>query len=215
MPCAIIFNGFLCYPGLFRRYLDPMKSYFMRSVFTMAIVLMAGFIGHRVITHMETKSQATAIVPLQKEEGANAWIQGFSYRQTKSGSTKLVVTADQAKVFDAEHKAKLQVVTVKLFDQAFQKEQMQITSEEGVMNTSSNDFELISHNEKTVITFESGYRVFSDKLSWKEDAQQISTADPVVIQGDGLVITGTGLVGDVEKNEFRLLNNVRAEVESP
>ena len=67
-----------------------------------------------------------------------------------------MVTADQAKVFDDEHKAKLQAVTVKLFDQAFQKEQMQITSEEGVMNTSSNDFELLSHNEKTVMTFESG-----------------------------------------------------------
>jgi LPS export ABC transporter protein LptC len=65
------------------------------------------------------------------------------------------------------------------------------------------------------MTFESGYRVFSDTLSWKEDVQQIYTADPVVIQGDGLVITGTGLVGDVATNEFRLLNNVRAEVESP
>ena len=192
-----------------------MKTYLMRSVLTMVIVIMAGFIGHRVITHMETKSQATAIVPFQEQQGADAWIQGFSYRQTKSGATKWMVTADQAKVFDAEHKAKLHAVTVKLFDQAFQKEQMQITSEEGVMNTSSNDFELLSHNEKTVMTFESGYRVFSDTLSWKEDVQQIYTADPVVIQGDGLVITGTGLVGDVAKNEFRLLNNVRAEVESP
>ena len=65
-----------------------------------------------------------------------------------------------------------------------------------------------------MITFEDGYQVFTDKLSWKEEARQLYTADPVVIKSEGLVITGTGLVGDVEKNEFRLLNNVRAEVSS-
>ena len=83
------------------------------------------------------------------------------------------------------------------------------------MNTSSNDFDLISHDEKTVMTFEAGYQVFSDSLKWKEEAQQIHTEDPVVIRGDGLVITGTGLIGDVERNEFQLLHNVRAEVSSP
>jgi lipopolysaccharide export system protein LptC len=65
------------------------------------------------------------------------------------------------------------------------------------------------------MTFEGGYQVFTDKLVWKEDIRQILTEDPVVIQGNGLEITGTGLVGDVDKNEFQLLNNVRAKVVSP
>ena len=65
------------------------------------------------------------------------------------------------------------------------------------------------------MTFEAGYQVLSNRLTWKEDARQIRTEDPVVIQGNGLVITGTGLIGDVEKNEFQLLHNVRAEVSSP
>lgn len=176
---------------------------------------MAVFIAQRVITHMETKSRATASVPLEEQQGADAWIQGFSYHQTKSGATKWVVTADQAQVFDDEHSAKLQAVKVQLFDQDFKKEQMVITSEEGIMNTSNNDFDLISHNEKTVMTFETGYQVFSDSLRWTEETQQIHTEDYVVIQSEGLVITGTGLIGDVEKNEFRLLHNVRAEMSSP
>jgi len=163
---------------------------------------------------MQAKSQATATVSIQEQQGADAWIQGFSYHQTRSGLTKWVVTADQAQVFDDEHVAKLENVKVRLFDQTFQKEQMLITSEKGVMNTSSNDFELISHHKKTVMTFEDGYQVFTNNLIWKEDAGKIYADDFVVIQGDGLVITGVGLVGDVEKNEFRLLNNVRAEVSS-
>ncbi len=152
---------------------------------------------------------------LQEQQGADAWIQGFSYRQTRSGATKWVVTADQAQVFDDEHIAKLQAVKVQLFDQTFQKEQMLITSEKGVLDTSSHDFDLVSQDKKTVISFESGYQVFSDSLSWKEDARQIHTEDTVVIQGDGIVITGTGLIGDAEKHEFQILHNVRAEVSSP
>jgi LPS export ABC transporter protein LptC len=192
-----------------------MKTYLVRSILTLSIIGMAVFVGQRVITHMETRSQATASVPLQEQQGADAWIQGFSYHQTRSGATKWVVTAEQAKVFDDEHVAKLQTVKVQLFDRDFQKEQMVITSEHGVMNTASNDFDLMSQHTKTVMSFESGYQVFSDRLTWKEEARQIQTDDQVVIQGGGMVITGTGLIGDAEKNEFQLLHNVRAEVSSP
>lgn len=199
----------------FQIHVGPMKTYVIRSILALTIILMAVFIGERVINHMEARSQAIASVPFQEQQGANAWIQGFSYHQTRSGATKWVVTADQAKVFDDEHKATLQAVKVQLFDQDFHKEKMVITSEEGTMNTASNDFELVSHNEKTVMSFESGYQVFSDRLIWKEEDRQISTDDAVVIRAAGMVITGTGLLGDAEKNAFQILHNVRAEVSSP
>jgi LPS export ABC transporter protein LptC len=192
-----------------------MQFYGTRAILTLLVLGMAGFIGYRVVNHMQTRSQETTSVTLEEQQGADAWIHGFTYRQTRSGSTKWVVNADQAKVFDKEHVAKLETVQVRLFDSAFQKEQLRITSEEGVMNTSNNDFELVSKNEKTVITFESGFQVFSDKLTWNEQARQIYTTDQVTIKGDGLIITGTGLEGDVDKNEFHLLKDVRAEVVSP
>jgi LPS export ABC transporter protein LptC len=192
-----------------------MQWYGTRSLLTLTVLGMAVFIGHRVMTHMQTLSQETTLVTIDEQQGADAWIQGFSYRQTRSGKTKWVVNAEQARVFEKDHLAKLQTVQVRLFDGTFQQEQLLITSEEGVMNTSSNDFELMSKNEKTVMTFESGYQVFSDVLTWSEKTRQIHTADPVTIRGNGLVITGTGLAGDVDNNEFRLLENVRAEVSSP
>jgi LPS export ABC transporter protein LptC len=187
----------------------------MRAFLTLLVLGMAVFIGYRVINHMQTRSQETTSVSLEEQQGADAWIHGFTYRQTRSGSTKWVVNANQAKVFDKEHVARLQTVQVRLFDGEFQNEQLNITSEEGVMNTSSNDFELVSKNEKTVMTFEAGYKVFSDRLIWNEQARQIHTTDQVTIKGDGLIITGTGLEGDVDKNEFHLLKNVRAELVSP
>ncbi len=192
-----------------------MKAYIIRSVLTISVIALIVFVADRVVIHMQARSAATASVPTQEQQGADAWIQGFSYHQTRSGASKWVVTADQAKVFDEKHTAELREVKVQLFDQDFEKEQMHIVSDEGVMNTVSNDFDLVSQNQKTIMTFEAGYQVFSDRLTWKEDARQIQTEDSVVIRADGLVITGTGLIGDIQKKEFQLLHNVRAEVSSP
>lgn len=192
-----------------------MKIFEIRALLTVLIVAMAAFIGYRVINHMQSQGQAITNVTLEEQEGVDAWIQGFTYRQTKSGSTKWLVTADQAKVFEEEHLARLQEVQVRLFDRDFEREQLVIHSEQGVMNTSTNDFDLVSQEQKTVMTFDSGYQVFSDRLTWVEKSRELYTTDPVVIRGEGLKITGIGLKGNVDSKEFRLLANVRAEVSSP
>jgi len=173
------------------------------------------FIGFKVVGHMQSKGQNVTNVTLEEQEGADAWIQGFSYRQTRSGSTRWVVTANQAKVFEEEHLARLQDVQVQLFDGDFQREQLVITSEKGIMNTSTNDFDLVSEKDQTVMTFNSGYQVYSDRLTWVEQARQFQTTDPVMIRGDGLTITGVGLMGKVDSKEFQVLANVRVEVTSP
>ena len=167
-----------------------------------------------LVASCKQKASQRLLSPQRNSKGQMLGFKGFPIVQTRAGSTKWIVKADQAQVFDQEQVARLKNVNVQLFDQAFKHEQMVITSQEGIMHTSSNDFELISHDEKTVMTFEDGSQVFTDKLTWKEEVRQIFADERVMIKGEGLVITGIGLVGDVEKNEFRLLNNVRAEVSS-
>ena len=192
-----------------------MKLLEIRSILTLSILGMTLFIGFKVVGHMQSKGQNVTNVTLEEQEGADAWIQGFSYRQTRSGSTRWVVTANQAKVFEEEHLARLQDVQVQLFDGDFQREQLVITSEKGIMNTSTNDFDLVSEKDQTVMTFDSGYQVYSDRLTWVEQARQFQTTDPVMIRGDGLTITGVGLMGKVDSKEFQVLANVRVEVTSP
>lgn len=183
-----------------------------RIFLILMFLAMAFFIGNRMNSFMQVRSQESTSVMSDEYQKADAWIQGFSYRQTQSGATKWIVNADQAQVFDNEHMAKLQTVQVRLYDADFQKEELLITSEEGEINTETNNFELMSNNQRTIMTFDSGYQVFSDRLAWSEKTRKIYTPDPVTIQGDGLMITGTGLAGDMEKDEFHLLKNVRAEV---
>ncbi|MGD9852520.1 MAG: LPS export ABC transporter periplasmic protein LptC [Nitrospirales bacterium] len=192
-----------------------MKLFAIRSFLTLGIVGLTFFIGYKVVGHMQSKGQEATIVTLDEQQGADAWIQGFSYRQTRSGTTRWVVTADQAKVFEEDHLARLQDVQVRLFDGDFQTEQLVITSDTGIMNTSTNDFDLVGEKDKTVMTFDSGFQVLSDRLRWVEQARELKTSDPVIIKGDGLTITGVGLTGKVDTKEFQVLANVRAEVFSP
>ncbi|MGE3937291.1 MAG: LPS export ABC transporter periplasmic protein LptC [Nitrospirales bacterium] len=192
-----------------------MKLFDMRSLLTLGILGLTLFIGYKVVGHIQSKGQEATMVTLEEQQGADAWIQGFSYRQTRSGTTKWVVTADQAKVFEEEHLARLQDVQVRLFDEDFHKEQLVITSETGIMNTSTNDFDLVGEKDKTVMTFDSGFQVLSDRLTWVERTRELTTTDPVLIKGDGLTITGVGLTGKVDAKEFQVLANVRAEVFSP
>ena len=109
---------------------------------------MALFMGYRVVTHMQSKGQEATIVTLEEQQGADAWIHGFTYRQTRAGATKWVVTADQAKVFEDQHLTRLQDVEVRLFDPEFEREKLIITAEEGIMNTSTNDFDLVSKKKR-------------------------------------------------------------------
>ena len=96
-----------------------MKIFKIRAILTLGILGMTIFIGYKVIGHMQSRGQEATLVTVEEQQGADAWIQGFSYRQTRSGSTRWVVTADQAKVFEEEHLARLQDVRVQLFDGDF------------------------------------------------------------------------------------------------
>jgi LPS export ABC transporter protein LptC len=173
--------------------------------------MMAIFIGHRVYTHMETKTPPSSLSS-KDSNPADAWIQGFTYRQTQSGVAKWEVVAKRAQVFEAEHRAQLEDVTVHLFGK--EDKQMTVEAEQGTINTKTKNIDLQNQNGFLSVQLNNGYTIFSKHLQWKESSHQVKSQTPVVIKGKGLTITGTGLVGNVDEEEFQILSNVRAEVSS-
>ncbi len=55
-----------------------MQFYGTRTILTLLVLGMAVFIGYRVVNHMQTRSQETTSVTLDEQQGADAWIQGFT-----------------------------------------------------------------------------------------------------------------------------------------
>jgi len=45
-----------------------------------------------------------------------------------------------------------------------------------------------------------------------EERREVNTADPVTIIGQGMEITGRGLVGKLDSEEFKILHDVHVEL---
>lgn len=178
---------------------------------TFLVLVMAIFISHRVWTHMQAQ-KSRPVHTVTEIRPADAWIQGFTYRQTQGGVPKWEVLAKRARVFQAEDRAQLEDVTVHLFEK--DDKQMTVEAEEGIINTKTKNIDLQNQKDFLAVRLKNGYTIYSKHLQWKESSRQVKSQTPVVIKGKGLTLTGTGLIGNVDEEEFQILSNVRAEVSS-
>ena len=188
-----------------------MGSQKIRWGLTFLVLIMAIFIGHRVYTQME-KTPPPVLHTSKEIRPADAWIHGFTYRQTQAGVAKWEVLAKRARVNQAENLAQLEDVTIYLFEK--EDKQMTVEADEGTINTKTKNIELKNQKDFLSVRLNNGYTIYSKQLQWKESSRQVKSQTPVVIKGKGLTVTGTGLVGNVDEQEFQILSNVRAEVSS-
>ncbi len=190
-----------------------MSHHWVRWLLTSVVLVMGIFIVHRVITHMEMKASQSSVTTSENKP-ADAWIRGFTYRQTQSGATKWKVIAERAQVFEAQHVANLEDVKVELLGNDEARQEMTVEAERGTINTSTNNFDLDNEKEMMAVHLASGYTIFSNHLTWIEASRKIMTQTPVIIRGHGLTITGIGLVGTIDNEEFRVLRDVKVQVVS-
>lgn len=185
-----------------------MSNRFMRWTLGGMILGLAVYLGYVVIGHVRSNAPPPPIdSPILQE--ADAGMEGFVYRQTKDGMVQWEVAAQRADVFEERHEATLVEVQLRLF--GHDGEEMVLDADEGLINTETNDFELRNQREPIAIALAKGYTLLSPDLQWIDAKQEIRTQSPVTIKGDGLTITGVGLVGYLETEEFTVLEDVHVE----
>lgn len=185
-----------------------MSNRFIRWTLGGIILGLSAFLVYVVIGHMRTNAPPPPIASPVLEE-ADAGMEGFVYRQTKDGMVQWEVAAQRAEVFEARHEASLEEVQLRLFGQDGQ--EMMLEADQGVINTETNDFELSNREKLIAIELANGYTILTPHLHWIDAKQEIRTPNPVTIEGNGLTITGIGLVGYLESEEFTVLDHVRVQ----
>ena len=188
-----------------------MSNRFLRWTLGGIILGLSVYLAYVVVGHMQTNAPPPPIALPELEE-ADAGMEGFVYRQTKDGMVQWEVAAQRAEVFEDKQEATLKEVQLRLFGQ--QGEEMMVDADEGVINTETKDFELRNRQEPIVIELKNGYTILTPHLHWIDANQEIRTPSPVTIQGNGLTITGVGLVGHLESEEFSVLDHVRVQSSS-
>ena len=188
-----------------------MDSQKIRWGLSLLVLFMAIFIGYRVYTHMET-NKPPSLLSTSEIRPADAWIQDFTYRQTESGVAKWEVLAKRARVIQAANEAFLEEVTVHLYEK--DEPQMTVEADEGTINTKTKNIDLTNQKDFLSVRLNNGYTLYSKHLQWEESSREVKSGTPVMIKGKGLTLTGIGLIGNVDEEEFKILDNVRAEVSS-
>ncbi len=184
----------------------------IRSALTGAVLCSILFFAYLLVVQWRALQSSPATVSHSVLESADAGIQGFTYRQTQSGAIQWEVEARLARVFESEHQTFLEDVQIHWYRPSGWG--MTIDAENGTIDTETNDLQLENQHDPIVVSLANGYTIFTQHLGWKNANQEFHTDDPVHITGNGLTLTGTGLVGNPESGEFTILKDVQLELTS-
>jgi lipopolysaccharide export system protein LptC len=87
-----------------------------------------------------------------------------------------------------------------------------VTGDEGTLNTATTHTEPSTRTDPLVFHTESGYVIYTNHLAWTDQTREIRTQDPVRIVGHGLEVTGRGLLGHLDREEFEVLEDVHVDL---
>jgi lipopolysaccharide export system protein LptC len=181
---------------------------FRRSLLALSVVL-ATFLGYLLFKKADSVP-AIQSAPPGPPERADAKISEFTFTQTKGDVIQWQVQAKQARLFEQEKRALLDEVDVTLY--SVKGKELTVSGDEGSLDTATKNFVLTNKVAPLIVKTLSGYTIYTNHLAWTDATKVIRTDDPVRIVGNGLEITGRGLLGRMDSEEFEVLEDVHVDV---
>lgn len=188
-----------------------MSHSWVRWISGVIVLGMAGFLGFALTQQMQSH-RPTPVLTEPVAENADAEIEGFVYRQTEAGTIQWEVEAQKARVDESQHRAILEGVRMRLFGETGQT--MELEAETGTIDTATRNFDLHNRHDLIEIELANGYTILSSHIHWEDEDHAIRTHHPVTIHGNGLTITGVGLLGTLTTETLRVLDDVQVRIAS-
>lgn len=184
------------------------ERWIRRSLLALSVIL-AAFLGYQLITRSNPGSSSRSVTALGAES-ADARIQDFTFTQTKGDIVQWKVQAEQARLFEKESRAILNNVQITLY--GAQGKELTLSGDDGTLDTQTKNFQLSNRVTPIVVETQSGYTIQTNHLLWTDVRHEIQTVDHVTINGHGLQVTGRGLLGKMDTEEFQVLDDVRVDM---
>jgi LPS export ABC transporter protein LptC len=83
-----------------------------------------------------------------------------------------------------------------------------VSGREGRFHQDSRNMELVGD---VMLTSSDGYRLRTQSVSYDHSRKQVTTPDPVEIEGDQIRLLGKGMMVDMEGKIFKVLNEVKTQ----
>jgi lipopolysaccharide export system protein LptC len=171
--------------------------------------MLAAFLGYLLVKNADSV-QTTHSAPPGPAERADAKISEFTFTQTKGDVVQWQVQAKQARLFEQEKRALLDAVDVTLY--GLKGREVTVSGDEGALDIVTKNFVLSNKTAPMILKTVSGYTIYTNHLVWTDATKVIQTEDAVRIVGNGLEITGRGLLGRLESEEFEVLEDVHVDL---
>ena len=137
--------------------------------------------------------------------GVDMQIGDIHYEQTDENASKeWELDAKSAQYFKGENKIALQSIELTFFSD--EGKVYKLTADDGELYTDSKDVN-VSGN---VVLTEEGYHVRADSFKYNAEERKIFTNDRVSLKSKELVMTGKGMVVDLEEEKLHILEEVKA-----
>jgi lipopolysaccharide export system protein LptC len=178
-----------------------------RALLALSAVL-ASFLGYLLYINADS-APLTQSAPPGSMEQADAKISDFIFTQSQGDAIQWHVQAKEARVFERERRALLNGVDITFYGE--QGKELTVSGEEGTLDIATKNLMLANQSEPMVVETQSGYTIYTNHVAWKDATKELYTDDLIRIVGHGVTVTGRGLVGRMDSQEFQILEDVHVD----
>lgn len=179
-----------------------------RIVFAVSLAC-ATFLGYTLVTRTAPASPPRVEVS-RAVPGTDGGLEEVAFFQSRHGVVQWEVRAERARILEADHRAVLDMVEVILYRD--EEREFRLEGEQGTIDTESRNFVVINHDRPLTVELAEGYTMYTKRLAWTDARREVHTDDEVTIVGPGVELTGRGLIGRLDANEFQVQHDVRAQI---
>ena len=138
--------------------------------------------------------------------GVEMQLDNVHYEQiNQDGFKEWELNARAAQFFRAENKIALQSLTATFFSN--EGKTYNLVADQGELYTDSKN---VSVSGNVVAKTHEGYEIKTDSLQYNAAKRTITTNDKVALSGKDMVMTGRGMIADLEHEKLHLLEEVKA-----
>ncbi len=174
-------------------------------IITFMVLVLSAVGGYLLMGRQD--DEGDPITTVEAKTDADLSLEEIHYVETKGERTEWELWAKSAQYFLDDDYTHLRDLTVTFYPE--EGRTVTLRGENGSMKGKKE----IKVWGNVVVNSSDGYRVLTDSLRYDEDRRQISTSDPVIIEGKRLRVKGVGAVVDLNEETLSILRDVETVLE--
>ncbi len=137
-------------------------------------------------------------------EGADQRLEKIHLVEEKDGKKIWELEAKRLSRFQEENMLLLEDVKVNYYSK--EGKQYTLIGRQGKVHQETKDMELIGNVR---LTSAEGYRLTTHSVSYHHGKRQVKTSDPIELEGEQIHLTGVGMLIDLDRKTFKVLQQVK------